>query len=309
MEKKIICFGELLWDMLPQGKKAGGAPMNVAYHLNRLGLKAFPFTAVGKDDLGKELVEFLKSKNISTSWVQENSYPTGKVLVTLNEKNEASYVIESPSAWDFIEVGNSEIDFLISESPIVVFGSLACRHTLSHQSLLSIIPYAGLKICDINLRAPYYSPDLVFQLLSLADWVKINNEELTLIAQWLGIGSDQESNQAQMLLERFPKVGKLLVTRGDKGAAYYDREGNTMDHPGFQVRVIDTVGSGDSFLAMFIVQFLKGSSIESALEASCAMGAVVAKHEGATAWFEIDKEISKLIQSGDSGKTTGTTNS
>ncbi|MDZ4708867.1 MAG: carbohydrate kinase [Saprospiraceae bacterium] len=308
IDKNIICFGELLWDMLPHGKQAGGAPMNVAYHLNRLGLKAFPFTAVGQDDLGRELIEFLNSKNIPTILIQENEHPTGMVLVKLNEKNEASYSIENPSAWDYIQVGNPEADLLLNKSPIVVFGSLACRHTLSHQSLLAILSYAGLKICDINLRAPYYSPDLVFQLLGLADWVKINNDELNLIAQWFGTGSDQEPIQAQLLLERFPFVSKLLVTRGDKGAAYYDREGNSIEHPGFQVKVVDTVGSGDSFLAMFIAQFLKGSSIEHALEASCAMGAIVARHAGATSWFETEKEISDLIQSGDSGKTIGINN-
>lgn len=295
MNKKIVCFGELLWDMLPQGKQAGGAPMNVAYHLNRLGLNAFPFTAVGQDDLGKELIEFLSSKNISNLHIQENGYPTGKVLVRLNEKNEASYTIESPSAWDFIQVSDQDKDMLLNDSPIVVFGSLACRHSVSHQSLLTILAYAGGKICDINLRPPFYNQELVFQLLGMTDWIKINHEELNRIAQWLDLKTDREADQARSVLDHFPNASKILVTRGDRGAAYYDREGNTYEHPGFKVTVVDTVGSGDSFLAMFISRHLKGNTIPQCLEASCAMGAVVAKYQGATAFFEIEKEISELI--------------
>ncbi len=295
MNKKIVCFGELLWDMLPQGKQAGGAPMNVAFHLNRLGLTAFPFTAVGQDDLGKELIEFLRSKNISTLYIQENGYPTGKVLVKLNEKNEASYTIESPSAWDYIQVSDQDKEMLRKDSPIVVFGSLACRHIVSHTSLLNILAYTGLKICDINLRPPFYNQELVFQLLGMADWIKINHEELNRIGQWLDLKTDRETDQARLVLDHFPNASKILVTRGDRGAAYYDREGNNYEHPGFKVNVVDTVGSGDSFLAMFISHYLKGNTISHCLEASCAMGAVVAKHQGATAYFDIEKEISELI--------------
>lgn len=296
MNKKIVCFGELLWDMLPQGKQAGGAPMNVAFHLNRLGWTAFPYTAVGQDDLGKELLEFLRSKNISTLYIQENGYPTGKVLVKLNEKNEASYTIESPSAWDFIQVNEQDKDMLLKDSPIVVFGSLSCRHSVSHQSLLTILASAGLKICDINLRPPFYNQDLVFQLLGKADWIKINHEELNRIGQWLELKADLETDQARLVLDHFPNASKVLVTRGEKGAAYYDREGKTYEHPGFKVNVVDTVGSGDSFLAMFISRYLKGNTIPQCLEASCAMGAVVAKYQGATAFFDIEKEIKELIE-------------
>lgn len=102
--QKIICFGEILWDMLPQGKMPGGAPMNVAFHLHRLGLNASPLTALGKDDLGYELADFLRSKLIPTDLIQWNDQPTGQVLVQLNEKQEASYNIQAPAAWDFIKI-------------------------------------------------------------------------------------------------------------------------------------------------------------------------------------------------------------
>jgi len=282
--------------MLPQGKQAGGAPMNVAFHLNRLGLNAFPFTAVGRDLLGQELVRFLAGKKISTRMVQENDFPTGKVLVKLNEKNEASYTIESPSAWDYIQVGDEDKRFLQTEAPIVVYGSLASRNFTSHQSLKVILSYANLRICDINLRAPFYNPEIVFELMASADWVKINNEELDLIAQWFEVKPEEEADQALMLMNRFPQIEKLLVTRGDRGAVYYDREGSGHMHPGFKVKVADTVGSGDSFLAMFIAQYLNGSPVEECLEKACAMGAVVAKHQGATALFDIEKEIKQLVQ-------------
>lgn len=293
----IICFGELLWDMLPQGKQAGGAPMNVAFHLNRLNRKAFPFTAVGRDDLGRELIEFLLSKHIPNQFIQENDQPTGKVLVTLNEKNEATYTIESPSAWDFIEVRDRDIQWFRQEAPILVFGSLACRHAVSQQSLNTLLSYTGLKICDINLRPPFYNRELIVGLLGLADWIKINNDELNLISAWFDVKADHEMDQAQMIFNQFPKVSLLLVTRGDRGAACYDREGNRYSHPGFKVSVADTIGSGDSFLAMFISQYLGGLTIEQSLEQACAMGAVVASHPGATALFDAAQEISRLIKS------------
>lgn len=294
IQPRIICFGELLWDMLPRGKQAGGAPMNVAFHLNRLGLEAYPLTAVGQDEAGEELIAFLKNKDIDTRLIQQNQYPTGKVLVKLNEKNEASYAIESPSAWDFIQYPESEISSFIENSLLVVFGSLACRNKTSRQTLESLLPHARLKICDINLRAPFYDQDIVSSLLAQADWIKINHEELQLISDWFDPGIKAQKDQAALLLHKFPNAEKLLLTRGDQGAAYFDQDGNFYEHPGFSVKVIDTIGSGDSFLAMFIRQYLNGAKIDVALEAACAMGAIVAKHRGATALFDVDQEIKAL---------------
>ena len=204
--EKIYCFGELLWDMLPSGKQPGGAPMNVAYHLNRLGLEAKPITAVGKDDLGKELIEFLKSKNISTDYVLENAQPTGQVLVSLNEKNEASYTIQAPAAWDFIELPKESLSEITGTEFILIFGSLACRNSINRETLNRLASKAALKVCDINLRSPFYNKDLVHHLFSITDWIKINHEELMLITSWYRDDLISEEMQARFLLHTFPML-------------------------------------------------------------------------------------------------------
>ncbi|HNT22405.1 MAG TPA: carbohydrate kinase [Saprospiraceae bacterium] len=292
-KQTIICFGEILWDMLPAGKLAGGAPMNVAFHLNRLGEKVFPLTALGRDELGRELMEFLKSKNIPTGLIQWNSYPTGKVLVKLNEKNEATYTIEYPSAWDHIEWTESIATLFTDQSPVLVYGSLACRHEVSRNTLERLLPGAAIRICDINLRAPFYSEDLIHDLLSKADWIKINHEELDLINSWNAAPEPGEQDQVQQLFAQYPRASLILVTRGGDGAACYEKN-STHDHPGFKVEVQDTIGSGDSFLAMFISRKLSGFPLQVCLEDACALGAVVAKYPGATAIFDAESEVKKL---------------
>ncbi len=292
-QRTIICFGELLWDMLPKGKLAGGAPMNVAFHLNRMGENAFPLTALGKDEAGHELIEFLESKNIPVDLIQWNEFPTGKVQVKLNEKNEATYTIEYPSAWDHIKWTAALESFISVQAPVFVYGSLACRHEESRNTLQKILPKSSLTICDINLRTPFYSEDLIHGLLSKADWIKINHEELDLINSWSAAPVPEEKDQVTQLFTQHSRASLILVTRGGEGAACYERN-NSYDHPGFQVEVEDTIGSGDSFLAMFISRKLSGIPLQACLEDACAMGAVVAMHKGATAIFNAEGEINKL---------------
>lgn len=293
--QKLYCFGELLWDMLPGGKLPGGAPMNVAYHLNKLGHEAFPVTAVGKDVLGKELLSFLHSKNINTEFIQQNSQPTGQVMVTLNDKNEASYTIQAPAAWDFIEYNQSLREKIQEDDFILIFGSLACRNVVNRDTLNKLLLKASLKICDINLRAPFYNQSLVQHLFSQSDWIKINHEELSLITAWFSADLDTEKKQANFILNNYPIVDLVLVTRGAEGAAYYDRE-SMYSHPGYKVKVADTIGSGDSFLAMFISKALNGEDPKECLAYACAMGSTVATHQGATPSFDIDKSLRDLMK-------------
>lgn len=292
-QKTIICFGELLWDMLPAGKMAGGAPMNVAFHLTRLGENAFPLTALGRDEAGLELIDFLKTKNIPVDLIQWNEFPTGKVLVKLNEKNEATYTIENPSAWDHIKWTSALESFMTIRTPVLVYGSLACRHEESRNTLNRLLTRASLAICDINLRSPFYSEDLIHDLLSNAHWIKINHEELGLIHSWSATPVPEEKEQVTRLFAQYPRASLILVTRGGDGAACYDRN-HSYDHPGFRVEVRDTIGSGDSFLAMFLSRKLAGFPLLACLEDACAMGAVVAMHKGATSIFDAESEINKL---------------
>jgi len=277
--KNIVCFGEVLWDMLPTGKIAGGAPMNVAVHANQLGMEAQIISAVGEDDLGKELRYFLEKRSIFPSFIQISDKPTSIVEVTLNEKGSPSYTIVEDVAWDYI-LPDEQAKKKIEQADALIFGSLALRNTITKNTLLALQQSARLKVLDINLRKPFYSIELIKELFDIADIVKVNDEELVLICDYLGqIGSELEN--AIFIKNMFHLKG-ILVTRGANGAFYLDEQNNFTEHLGFKVDVLDTIGSGDSFLAGFLSKFLQEKPIIDCLEFACAVGAYVATQSGAT---------------------------
>ena len=278
--KNIVCFGEVLWDLLPSGKIAGGAPMNVAVHANQLGLNANIISAVGNDELGNGIKSFLESRGLSSENMQTiNDYQTGIVEVTLDQKGSPSYTIIQPVAWDFIELTDAN-QKTVEQADALVFGSLALRNEVSKNTLLQLQLIAKLRILDINLRKPFYSADLVKELLDLADIVKVNDEELAMICDWCGQSGNELSN-AKFLKDTFNLKG-VIVTRGGNGAFFIDEKNKFAEHQGFKVSVNDTIGSGDSFLASFITKWLNGDSATKALEYACAVGAFVATQKGAT---------------------------
>lgn len=288
MQQYICCFGEVLWDMLPSGKLPGGAPMNVATHLQNLGIPAKMISRVGKDELGAEIKVFLESKNCTTEWIQEDeTLNTGWVKVQLSEKNEATYTIVHPVAWDFIETNNT-VQQLVNQASALVFGTLASRDDTSYQTLLSILKNLPqetqvLKVFDINLRPPHYSQSLIEEFLQYADIVKLNEDELKIVAKWYDIAGDEEK-QLREISQKF-NIKTLIVTKGGDGAILLRLENDGKKHfyqqAGYKVVVADTIGSGDSFLAGFLKNILNGKSSEYALNFACAIGAVVASHSGA----------------------------
>lgn len=288
MQQYICCFGEVLWDMLPSGKLPGGAPMNVATHLQNLGIPAKMISRVGKDELGAEIKAFLESKNCTTEWIQEDeTLNTGWVKVQLSEKNEATYTIIHPVAWDFIQT-NDTVQQLVNQASALVFGTLASRDDTSYQTLLSILknlPQASkvLKVFDINLRPPHYSQSLIEEFLQYADIVKLNEDELKIVAKWYDIAGNEEK-QLREISQKFD-LKTLIVTKGGDGAILLRLENDGKKHfyqqAGYKVVVADTIGSGDSFLAGFLKNILDGKSSEYALNFACAIGAVVASHSGA----------------------------
>lgn len=288
MQQYICCFGEVLWDMLPSGKLPGGAPMNVATHLQNLGIPAKMISRVGKDELGAEIKAFLESKNCTTEWIQEDeTLNTGWVKVQLSEKNEATYTIVHPVAWDFIETNNT-VQQLVNQASALVFGTLASRDDTSYQTLLSILKNLPqethvLKVFDINLRPPHYSQSLIEEFLQYADIVKLNEDELKIVAKWYDIAGDEEK-QLREISQKFD-IKTLIVTKGGDGAILLRLENDGKKHfyqqAGYKVVVADTIGSGDSFLAGFLKNILNGKSSEYALNFACAIGAVVASHSGA----------------------------
>ncbi len=275
----IICFGEVLWDLLPTGKIAGGAPMNVAYHANQLGLYSQMISRVGNDALGQELLDFLAQKGVAANLVQtDHSFPTGTVNVVLDDNGSPSYDITQPAAWDFIHPENAMTDAVRMASALV-FGSLSCRNERTKNTLLELLTFAKTRVLDVNLRPPFFSKELLETLLQQADVVKMNDEELTLLSgYWATITAPID--QMDFLRKKF-QLQTLIVTRGSRGAACLDESGYS-EHPGFPVVVKDTIGSGDSFLAAFLTKHLAGENAEECLRFACAVGALAATKAGGT---------------------------
>jgi fructokinase len=296
----IICFGETLWDLLPTGRKAGGAPMNVAFHANQLGLEARMISKIGDDDLGKELKRFLENIGVSVDLIQtHNTFPTGIVKVKLDKNGSPTYEIVSPVAWDHIHPDDKMKDFVKNASALI-FGSLACRTERNKKTLLECADLANIRVFDVNLRTPFYSKSLVEELLEKADIVKMNDEELAQIAEWLGL-SGNERAQLESIKNKF-HLDLVILTKGRHGAACLDETGYH-EHPGFRVKVHDTIGSGDAFLAAFLSRFLKGESTPDCLAFACAVGALVATKQGGTPKIELP-EILAIMNSQSSQQTS-----
>jgi fructokinase len=279
MQPTTICFGETLFDVLPGGAVPGGAPMNVAIHLNYYGHSPLVISRVGNDAAGVKLIEFLENKGLSTAYIQQDeTHQTGVVEADVSNKTQVVYTIVEPVAWDFIAY-DDKVAQLIAQSEAFIYGSLASRNKITRNTLLKYLPKAGLKVFDVNLRSPHYHPESIKELLSYADIVKMNHDELTEIAGWYGVSLGEKENMEY--LKKRLGIALLLETRGENGAAYLAEDGYG-EHPGFRVSVEDTIGSGDAFLAAFLHQYLGGKSPAESLPYACAAGAYVATQRGAT---------------------------
>ena len=287
----ITCFGEVLWDLLPTGKIAGGAPMNVAYHANNFGLGSKMISSVGADDSGQELLAFLTKKGIPTDLIQTNhDFPTGTVIVTLDKKGSPSYEIVQPVAWDFIQPDEAAKK-AVQVTDAFIFGSLACRSERTKNTLLELLDNATLSVFDVNLRPPFYNQELLETLLAKAQIVKMNDDELGIIAGWYGSTGDEQSDM-QMLRERLD-IQAIVMTKGPHGAVLRNDDG-FFNQGGFPVKVQDTIGSGDSFLAGFLKKLLTGAPPQECLAFACATGALVATKKGGTPPVN-DEDVYRLM--------------
>lgn len=278
---KATCFGEVLWDVFPSKKKIGGAPLNVALRLQSFDIESGIISRVGDDRDGKNALDYIKNQGIDISTIQiDEIYKTGCVNVSLNSQGSASYTIEYPVAWDKIEVSDNAVD-IVEASDAFIFGSLASRDEVSKNTLLQLLKYASYKVFDVNLRPPFYSMELLLELMNKADFIKCNDEELVDICESLGHKS-KSINEQLMFLADYTTTKHICVTKGKNGAAIL-YEGQIFENGGFPVRVRDTVGAGDSFLAALISKLLKKVKPEEALNYACAVGALVASKDGANA--------------------------
>ena len=279
MAKSIVCFGEVLWDQFPNGKKIGGAPLNVALRLKTLGCEAAMISCVGHDADGTEILAHIRRLGLNTQSISVvNDYPTGVVQVTVNERGSASYTIAYPAAWDKIELSDYTKQ-LVATADALIFGSLVCRDEVSRSALMELLDTAVYKVFDLNLRNPHYTTPVLEKLIQKADFIKFNDEELIEVAHSLGSTFATLEENMQFIAEK-TGTESLCVTKGKHGAILM-WDGKMIYSGGYPATVADTVGAGDSFLAALISGLLNGNDAQWSLNFACATGALVAEQPGA----------------------------
>jgi fructokinase len=284
-EYKAVCYGEILWDVLLSGAKPGGAPMNVAYHLQKLGMSATLISKIGKDRWGDDLIALLQKQTIITSYIQiDKERATGIVNALLKEGNEVEYDIVFPVAWDFISM-QQELVSLVQQTKYFVFGSLASRNDVSANTLLQLLEAANTKVLDINLRPPHFTKATLETLLYQTDILKLNEHEANLIAGWFN-QFDSLQDQVKSIQEHF-KIDTILVTRGEHGALINEK-GNFYEHSGYKIKVEDTVGSGDAFLAGYLFKLDNNATPQESLAFANALGAFIATQSGACPPYSLE---------------------
>lgn len=278
--KTIVGFGEALWDVFPEGRKIGGAPANFAYHVAQWGLDSCAVSAIGKDDLGDDIVRKFDENGLKYR-LERVDFPTGVVQVTLDENKVPSYNIKEGVAWDNIPM-TPELETLARNCSAVCFGSLAQRSSVSRATInafVDLMPEDSLKIFDINLRQHYFNEEIVCNSMNKADILKINDEEIIVVAEMLNITGKSQKEICEVLLDRFA-LKMVILTCGDKGSYVLSaQESSWVDTP--KVNVVSTVGAGDSFTGTFIASILLGKTIRQAHEAAVRVSAYVCTCQGA----------------------------
>ena len=280
----MVCFGEVLWDVFPDGtKKPGGAPMNVAYNLNRLGVDCKMISSVGDDTNGKELLDQLDEWGMTTDYIAKNpEFPTSTVALVLDENNDASYTIFENVAWDNIPLWERYKD-IVRDSEVLVFGSLAMRDEVSYNTLTALLKLAKVKVLDINLRLPHFDLNKALEVLPQIDVLKLNKAELNFLIDALEVDLEADEHvRSKYLQDRFG-IAEIVLTKGSKGANYY-RNGTQLHQDAYQITINDTVGSGDAFFAGFLAYRFDSTTENNdakILNMAMATGAFITTKEGA----------------------------
>ena len=280
MGKFVIGIGEALWDMLPEGKKLGGAPANFAYHASQFGLEGMAVSAIGQDALGEEIVESLEAHNLPYH-LDRVEYPTGTVQVTLDQQGVPQYEIKTDVAWDNIPY-TKELAALAADCKAVCFGSLAQRNAVSRESIglfLQAVPKDCLKVFDINLRQDFYSKEVLEASFHCCDILKINDEELVVISRLFELPGLSLEEKCRSLIKTY-NLQMLILTCGVNGSyVFYEGGLSFLDTP--KVTVADTVGAGDSFTGAFVGSLLNGKTVPEAHETAVKVSAYVCTQSGA----------------------------
>jgi len=290
-KRYIVGLGEALWDVLPEGKKLGGAPANFAYHAGQFGLDTIAISALGEDALAEETIEALKEHNLNYL-MPRVAYPTGTVQVTLAEGGIPTYEIKEGVAWDNIPY-TDEMAEIAKNARAVCFGSLAQRNRVSRENIrqfLADTPADCLKICDINLRQQFYSKEILEDSFRLCNILKINDEELVVVNRMFGydrprsgatagMGLDMRQTCEMMVQDYGLKM--LVLTCGTNGSYVFTDDGLTSFQDTPKVEVADTVGAGDSFTGSFCACILNGKPVQQAHKTAVAVSAFVCTQNGA----------------------------
>jgi fructokinase len=276
----ISCFGEVLWDCFASGKRLGGAPLNVCLRLNSLGINAQILSAVGQDILGHELLSVIKERQINTDFIAVNpDKKTSTVEVVLDNNGSASYQIVADTAWDNITLSSS-LSEQVKSSDIFIFGSLVGREKVSLNTLKQLIDVAQFKVFDVNLRKPHYDLKTLVELMHCADFIKLNDDELYEIAHAMGSKFNSLEQNLEFIADK-TNTQYMCVTKGSHGALLKINDKNYYNS-GYLIKVVDTVGAGDSFLGSLIYQLCTTVDAQYAVNFACAVGAMVAQNNGAT---------------------------
>lgn len=281
-KRYVVGLGEVLWDVLPEGKKLGGAPANFAYHAGQfLGMdNTIAISALGEDKLAEETIEALKNNNLN-SLMPQVPYPTGTVQVQLDEQGVPTYDIKENVAWDNIPF-NNDIQDISHNCRAVCFGSLAQRNVVSRETIqkfLEATPADCLKIFDINLRQQFYTKEVIRESLQHCNILKINDEELVLIGRMFGYPGLDIENKCWLILGKY-NLDMLVLTCGTNGS-YVFNPGQMSFQETPKVQVADTVGAGDSFTGSFVGSILNGKSIPDAHQTAVEVSAYVCTQNGA----------------------------
>ena len=281
MEHFIAGIGDILWDCFPEGRKIGGAPANFAYYMKQFGFESLMISAVGEDELGAEIHETLDRIGLD-HLLQTVDYPTGTVMIELDENGIPSYRIIENVSYDNISY-TEQIDQIAKKCTVLCFGTLAQRNSVSRDSIrrfLQAMPQTDetYKVFDINLRQNFYDKDIVAESLRLCNVFKVNDEELAVVKDMFGYSGDDDQEVCRQILSDWD-LKYLILTCGTSGSyVYADGEESFLPTP--EVEVADTVGAGDSFIGTFMALILKGATVKEAHKLAVAVSAYVCTQYG-----------------------------
>jgi fructokinase len=283
----VVGLGEILWDMLPTGTFLGGAPANFAFHANQLGARGLVISAVGNDALGEQIFAELHQLNVASDGLRQTTQPTGTVTVT-TVAGQPTYTIHTDVAWDFIPF-DAELRDIAEHADAVCFGSLAQRCPVSRQSIQAVLQATGKdcwRVFDINLRQHFYEMATIQSALELSHVLKLNHEELPIVAQLLGLPTNPD--EAIRGLLRGYGLRLVALTRGGEGSSLYSKW-RTSHHPGYPVtHIADTVGAGDSFTAALVMGLLHSDDLDAIHDRAARLASFVCTQRGATPQLPVE---------------------